>query len=101
MRATVERLNSRKLLIGLVALLVLGLMAGLAFANSGSELPDISGSPPPVTVPRVNETLPSDSPEPVLPFTETGEGSDESDEDSDHRRTVGSEGVFEREDIDD
>ena len=101
MRATIQRLSSRKIMIGFAALLVLGLMGGLAFANNDSELPDISASVAPAPAPLMNETLPSDSSEPGLPFTVIDEESDGSDTDSNEHSTVGSQGVYEREDTDD
>jgi len=112
MREALNKLSSRKLMIGFVAVLVLGLMAGLAFANngseySGSELPDISRSAAPASV--VNETLPNDSPDSGLQTdpvdtdsdADSDESDEESEEDSDDHSTVGSRSVYEREDTDD
>lgn len=100
MRETLNRLSSRKLMIGFAALLVLGLMAGLAFANSGSELPDISGSPPPATASAPSEMPPTDAPASVVPADATDEESGKPEEDADEHSTVGSEGVYERDDVD-
>jgi len=90
--------------IALVALVVLGLMAGFAVASTSPDLPDISGSvttAPTLSEPSSTDEVDSASTPSAADVDSDSDAADEADEDSDEHSTVDSGSVYEREDTDD
>jgi len=111
MNAMMSRLAERKLLVGALIVLALALTAGVAFASSGSDSPDVSGAS--IAVPYGDSAI-DDSPDASLDdaaldsedaddlYDDSSDDSlDDSDDeldDSDDRSMIDSSDVYERDD---
>lgn len=100
MNAMMSRLAERKLLVGALIVLALALTAGVASASSGSDSPDVSGTP--IAVPYDDSAI-DDSPDaslddPALDSEDSEDLYDDSSDDSDDRSMIDSSDVYERND---